>query len=284
MQKYGIPASITMAQGILESDSGNSNLALKSNNHFGIKCKSNWSGASVTHDDDEKGECFRAYSTVEQSYRDHAIFLDTSPRYDTLFDLSPSDYKSWARGLKKAGYATARDYAERLIKIIEDNGLNLLDQRGGMDKYVAQYGGTTAIPAELVAEPAGQSLSIDNFAVTINGHKGYGVFRKNKIFFVFANKGDSYKSIAKFFDISERRLRGYNDVPRRSHISAGEVVYIARKNNKWREDSNTTYTVKEGDTLHSVAQEFAITVKALVKINKTDVKYNLIVGQTLKLK
>ncbi len=283
MLQYGIPASITMAQGILESDSGNSTLSRKSNNHFGIKCKSNWSGASVTHDDDEKGECFRAYSTVEQSYRDHAIFLDSSPRYDSLFDLSSSDYKSWARGLKKAGYATAHDYAQRLIKIIEDNGLYILDQEGGVDKYVAQYGGTTAIPTQ-IAESATGALSVDNFEVTINGHKGYGVFRRNGVFFVFANKGDSYKTIAKFFDISERRLRGYNEVPRRSTIKEGDVVYIARKESKWKEDKNTTHTVKSGETIHSVSQEYAITAKALIKINKTDIKYSLREGQILKLK
>ena len=111
MERYGIPASITMAQGILESDCGNSRLSIMSNNHFGIKCKRNWTGEKVYHDDDAKGECFRSYPTVEASYQDHAEFLDTQPRYDSLFAYSPTDYKSWARGLKAAGYATAPDYA-----------------------------------------------------------------------------------------------------------------------------------------------------------------------------
>ena len=118
MERYGIPASITLAQGILESDSGNSNLARRSNNHFGIKCKKDWKGERVYHTDDAPNECFRKYDTVEESYEDHAEFLDQSPRYDSLFAYSTTDYKSWARGLRAAGYATAPDYAQRLTKII----------------------------------------------------------------------------------------------------------------------------------------------------------------------
>ena len=128
MERYGIPASITMAQGILESDSGNSQLSTSSNNHFGIKCKKHWTGDRVYHDDDAKGECFRAYPSVEASYQDHADFLDQSPRYDSLFAYPSDDYRSWARGLKAAGYATAPDYAERLVKIIESMKLYLLDK------------------------------------------------------------------------------------------------------------------------------------------------------------
>ena len=125
MERYGIPASITMAQGILESDCGNSWLSLQSNNHFGIKCKRNWTGDKVYYDDDAKGECFRSYPSVEASYRDHAEFLDSQPRYDSLFAYSSDDYKSWARGLKAAGYATAPDYAQRLTRIIKENQILL---------------------------------------------------------------------------------------------------------------------------------------------------------------
>ena len=138
MERYGIPASITMAQGILESDCGNSRLSIMSNNHFGIKCKRNWTGEKVYHDDDAKGECFRSYPTVEASYQDHAEFLDTQPRYDSLFAYSPTDYKSWARGLKAAGYATAPDYAQRLCRIIEEAQLYLLDRPQGEALYAAR--------------------------------------------------------------------------------------------------------------------------------------------------
>ena len=140
MERYGIPASITMAQGILESDCGNSLLSMKSNNHFGIKCKRNWTGDKVYHDDDAKGECFRSYPSVEASYRDHAEFLDSQPRYDSLFAYSPTDYKSWARGLKAAGYATAPDYAQRLCRIIEEAQLFLLDQPDGERLYASRSG------------------------------------------------------------------------------------------------------------------------------------------------
>ncbi len=282
MSKFGIPASITMAQGILESDSGNSPLAAKSNNHFGIKCKSYWTGATVTHDDDEKGECFRAYSSVEQSYEDHALFLDSSSRYDFLFDYSSSDYKSWARGLKKAGYATAPDYADRVIKIIEDGDLYILDQEDGIEKYIALHGGSVP-PAGVFTPTQGAGVDVNNYAVTINGHKGYGVFRKNGVFFTFAKSGDTYKSIAQFFDISERRLRAYNDVPRKAVIEAGDVVYIAKKRSSWRE-GNAVHTVVEGETMHSVAQDYAIRVSALRRLNKYDVKYTIEVGQNLKLR
>ena len=140
MERYGIPASITMAQGILESDCGNSWLSLQSNNHFGIKCKRNWTGDKVYYDDDAKGECFRSYPSVEASYRDHAEFLDSQPRYDSLFAYSSDDYKSWARGLKAAGYATAPDYAQRLTRIIEENQLFLLDRPDGERLYASRMG------------------------------------------------------------------------------------------------------------------------------------------------
>jgi len=139
MERYGIPASITMAQGILESDCGNSWLSTHSNNHFGIKCKRNWTGKKIYYDDDAKGECFRAYPSVEESYRDHAEFLDKQPRYDSLFAYPSTDYKSWARGLKAAGYATAPDYAQRLVRIIEESKLYLLDRPDGERLYANRH-------------------------------------------------------------------------------------------------------------------------------------------------
>ncbi len=128
MQEYGIPASIKLAQALIESDNGNSPLALKANNHFGIKCKTSWSGDKMLHDDDEKDECFRSYRSAYDSYRDHSDFLADSPRYRFLFDLDPADYKGWARGLSHAGYATNPDYANMLIKAIEQNGLYKIDK------------------------------------------------------------------------------------------------------------------------------------------------------------
>ncbi len=285
MERYGIPASITMAQGILESNSGNSELSTKSNNHFGIKCKSNWTGEKVYHDDDAVGECFRAYPTVEQSYADHAEFLDNSPRYDSLFDLSNSDYKGWAHGLKKAGYATAPDYAERLIKIIEDSDLQILDQEDGVAKYAALHGGTPSKPASSqgwFADAGG--VDPDNFATTINAHKGYNVHRNNKIFFVVAKSGDSIDKIGEFFMISPRRLRSYNDLGRKEEVSEGEKIYIARKATRWTKDSASTHTVVSGETLHSISQDYAITTKSLRKLNKLSSKAEVKEGQKLLIK
>lgn len=142
MERYGIPASITMAQGILESSNGNSFLAQSSNNHFGIKCKKDWLGETFHYDDDEKDECFRKYPSVEESYRDHAEFLDSQPRYDSLFVYPSTDYRSWARGLKAAGYATAPDYADRLIRVIEENKLYLLDKDNGSQRSSRRNGGS----------------------------------------------------------------------------------------------------------------------------------------------
>ena len=128
MHKYDIPASITLAQGILESGNGRSQLASKSNNHFGIKCHVGWKGQKVYHDDDEKGECFRKYKFVETSYKDHSEFLSGRRRYANLFKLRKSDYKGWAKGLKKAGYATDKKYPKKIIKIIETYNLYEFDK------------------------------------------------------------------------------------------------------------------------------------------------------------
>ncbi|MFI3293002.1 MAG: glucosaminidase domain-containing protein [Rikenellaceae bacterium] len=283
MERYGIPASITMAQGILESNSGNSTLATKSNNHFGIKCKSSWTGGKVYHDDDAKGECFRAYPSVEQSYADHAEFLDKSPRYDFLFDLSSSDYKGWAHGLKKAGYATASDYAQRLIRIIEDSDLQILDQENGIAKYIALNGGTNSYQTSSQNEWFNEAGGVDpdNFATTINGHKGYNVHRNNKIFFVVAKSGDSIEKIADFFMISPRTLRSYNDLGRKDEIVEGEMVYIARKANRWTKDDAAKHTVQRSETVRSIAQDYAITSKSLRKLNRLRSKQTLKVGQVL---
>ena len=160
--QFGIPASITLAQGLLESAAGRSTLAREGNNHFGIKCKSNWTGERVYHDDDAKGECFRAYPSVEASYEDHAEFLDRQPRYDSLFCYAATDYRSWARGLKAAGYATAPDYALRLVRIIENNRLYLFDREGGERLYAAAAEGESGFAAQSsVGEPALAAGGVD---------------------------------------------------------------------------------------------------------------------------
>ncbi|MFI3324042.1 MAG: glucosaminidase domain-containing protein [Rikenellaceae bacterium] len=284
MEKYGIPASITMAQGILESDCGNSQLSRESNNHFGIKCKSDWKGRKVYHDDDAKGECFRAYKSVEASYEDHALFLDNSPRYDSLFSYSNTDYKSWAHGLKAAGYATAPTYATMLIKIIEDEKLYLLDGKKGADRYANRY--KDSDKAASGKAPNAGAFDPDNIGVTINAHKGYNVGRCNGVYYTEAKAGDSLKSIGETFEISHRNLRRFNDMERKVTLTAGERVYIERKESKWGQKDQRTHQVSKGETMRSISQQYGIRLSRLSRMNKIKMKDSdhIQVNQILKIR
>ncbi len=266
MEYYGIPASITMAQGILESDCGNSQLSLSSNNHFGIKCKTGWTGRTVYYDDDEAGECFRAYSSVEQSYRDHAEFLDSSPRYDSLFAYGVTDYKSWARGLKAAGYATAPHYADALIKIIEDEKLYVLDREGGEELYSSRHDEVATEPQEVESSEQG-AVDPDNFAVTINAHKGYNIERVNGLYFTRAKSGDSIEKLADIFDISRFNLRYFNDLKRDAELAEGDVIFIERKRSEWQGDDKRSHQVAEGESLYSISQRYGIRLGRLARKN-----------------
>ena len=273
--RTGIPASITMAQGILESDSGNSLLALKSNNHFGIKCKTGWKGEKVYHDDDAKGECFRAYPSVEASYRDHAEFLDSQPRYDSLFAYAPDDYKSWARGLKAAGYATAPDYAQRLIRIIEENQLYLLDRPDGERLYASRYGlrrdANEAFTSQTsVDDKARTSTEIDpdNYRVTINAHEGYNVYATNGVHYVLAKADDTFENIGRKFRISPRNLRRFNDLKdKKAQPLPGETVYIERKKKRW-EGNAQHHICRDGETAYSIGQSYGIRTRSVEKLNR----------------
>lgn len=292
MERYGIPASITLAQGILESDSGNSNLALRSNNHFGIKCKTGWQGERVYHTDDAPDECFRKYSSVEESYEDHAEFLDQSPRYDSLFAYSSSDYRSWARGLKAAGYATAPDYAERLTKIIEDNQLFLFDEDNGAELYAArQRSSRGEVEDEFSAHSSVDmpittqgSVDPDNFRVPERTYNGYSVFVNNRTHYVVARDGDSFSRIAQTFGLSERTLRKYNEISPKSTADpiAGELIYIEQKQSRWFGQEHT-HTVRTDETLTSVAQLYAIRQKKLQRLNRLKAGAQPVAGSTLRL-
>ncbi len=282
-QRYGIPASITMAQGILESDCGNSYLSRKSNNHFGIKCKSDWKGRTVRHTDDAPNECFRAYDNVENSYEDHAVFLDQSPRYNALFDLSATDYRNWAKGLKAAGYATAPDYAPRLIKIIEENKLYLLDTEAedGVKAYDKMI---TAKRNKAKSEPAKPSgINPNNYQISVGAYGGYSIYKINRTKFVNAKNGDSYSSIAKVFRSSKRSLANYNDNSHKHQLSVGELVYIERKQSRWRGNIKH-HKVLAGESLHTISQSYGVTEKSLRKMNELNKSSNPASGTTLKLK
>ncbi len=283
-QYYGIPASITMAQGILESDSGNSRLARGSNNHFGIKCKSNWRGRTFAHTDDAPNECFRAYDSVEESYEDHAIFLDSSPRYDSLFRFAPTDYRSWARGLKGAGYATAPDYAVRLVKLIEDNKLYNLDiiAAGGVVETADSPTKDVARSEEGAAATASPQVDPNNYHVSVDSHGGYNIYRTNRTCYIVAKRDDTLKSISMYSGISEKRLRKYNDLEKSGEISGPGVLYIERKQVEWMGNIHT-HRVLEGETLHSISQKYAIRESSLRKMNRLKKGKEPVVGANLNL-
>ncbi len=290
MERYGIPASITMAQGILESDCGNSRLSLQSNNHFGIKCKKNWTGESVRHDDDAKGECFRAYPSVEASYHDHAEFLDNQPRYDSLFVYSSSDYKSWARGLKAAGYATAPDYAQRLVRIIEESQLYLLDQPDGERLYASRYAaqGDTRdwFSDQSVTDRTATSdaaIDPDNYRVTINAHEGYNVYATNGVHYVLAKENDSFENIGRKFRISPRNLRKFNDLKdKTAQPMTDEVIYIERKKARW-EGNARHHICRTGETVYAVGQAYAIRTRKIEKLNRLKAGAVLTAGDQIRI-
>jgi LysM repeat protein len=208
MNKYNIPASITMAQGILESNAGKGKLALKSNNHFGIKCHKGWNGKKVYHDDDAKGECFRKYKNPEKSYRDHSIFLETRDRYNFLFKYSKKNYVKWAKGLKKAGYATDPKYAEKLISIIERYELWKLD---GSKK-----------PLNKTREKKISKKQQEKIQEKIQENKSDKIENKHVV-----KKGDTLYSISKKFNISVSELVKINDI-KNNTISIGQTLKIIK--------------------------------------------------------
>lgn len=292
MERYGIPASITMAQGILESDCGNSWLSLQSNNHFGIKCKRNWTGEKIYYDDDAKGECFRCYPSVEASYHDHAEFLDSQPRYDSLFAYSPTDYKSWARGLKAAGYATAPDYAHRLVRIIEENRLYLLDQPDGERLYAASRAGGLTDPERWFADQSSMEVTAsgsstidpDNYRVTINAHNGYNVYQTNGVHYVLAKEGDTFENIGRKFRLSARNLRKFNDLKdKKAQPMTDEAVYIERKKKRW-EGNARTHVCREGETAYSIGQSYGVRTRSIEKLNRLKPGSVLEEGQQIRIK
>mgnify|MGYP001213457027 CR=1 FL=1 len=235
MLEYKIPASITLAQGLLESGSGNSRLAKQGNNHFGIKCKKDWTGCTILEDDDAVGECFRCYKTAEESYKDHSKFLKENKRYAALFTLEISDYKGWAEGLLKAGYATNQKYAELLIRTIEKNNLAQYDTMilNGYNPY------STVVPAKIDI-----------------------VY--NKVPSTVVQPNQTVETIAEAYDKSERKLMKYNDLKFHGPIEPGDVLYLRPKK---RKASVESHKVQEGEGMWEISQKYAIKINTLYKKN-----------------
>lgn len=263
MQRYRIPASITLAQGLLESGAGRSELTRNSNNHFGIKCNNGWTGRRTYHDDDQRNDCFRVYDNAYDSYEDHSKFLAGNQRYRSLFNLNTTDYRGWAKGLKAAGYATNPIYAEKLIEIIQLYKLYQYDSAKGYDHFMAER---TKVP------------EMDAAALHL-----IKIFNKN--YYLIARKGDTYKSIGKEVGISYRKIAKYNERNRKDQLQEGEVVWLKKKQRKAPKDyKGRLHYVRNGESMYSIAQLYGIRLKNLYKMNHLSPDYQIRVGDGLRLR
>ena len=263
MLKYDIPASITLAQGLLESGAGMSELARKGNNHFGIKCH-DWGGATTYHDDDEEQECFRKYRDVYESYEDHSRFLACQPRYRSLFRLKRTDYKGWARGLKKCGYATSPTYANKLIGIIELYKLHKYDKATKYDRFMVSRS------------------EVKGIAPGTNLHQ---IHIYNKNYYLIARAGDTFKSIAKEVGISYKKIAKYNERDKNDTLIPGEVVYLKKKQKKAdKAYKNRPHRVKAGESMYSIAQYYGIRTESLYNMNKLGPDYSLKAGDCIRVR
>ena len=283
MVRSGVPASIKIAQGILETQAGKSALVLESNNHFGIKCKSNWDGPKVYHDDDAQGECFRKYSDAISSYRDHSNFLTSQPRYAGLFKLDPDDYSGWAWGLKKAGYATNPVYAETLIKFIEDYQLNNLNDYASDEEQesydISDY--IEEITKNGIA-PSSGNLTTNIKPIVNKITYPAGVFKINGVKVIYASSGSSLLSLSKKHKLTIQKLLLYNDLPRSTVVlKKNELVYLQPK----KATGNKLYhRVKRNETLRDISQHEGIKLSSLLQYNKLKSNSKLKIGQKLHLK
>lgn len=273
MLRTGVPAAITLAQGIHESGAGNSDLAVRSNNHFGIKCKTNWTGEKVYHDDDARGECFRKYGAVIDSYKDHSDFLKAGQRYAFLFQLDPTDYEGWANGLKKAGYATNPRYPQVLIKLIEDYSLQqytliALGDKGDDDPLLTAQKETTKPseekPVEVTVAPVEEKVTEEVTEAAAAAKYPAGVFYINDTKVIFAKKGTSYFAIASEYNIDLAKIFEFNEMQQAEFTPNDELVYLQRKR---KTGDNEYHIVQPGETLHDIAQKQAIRTESLMELN-----------------
>jgi len=323
MRRTGIPASITLAQGMLESNYGRSTLATKGNNHFGIKCHSDWRGEKIYYDDNRRGECFRSYPTAEESFRDHSDFLTTGSRYKDLFKLSSTDYKGWAHGLRKAGYATDPKYATLLINKIDNYGLHVydtgqqpatpdLEQTTGQQpvttapkQTTGQQPATTAPkqttgqqsatpvqktadtvlipPVQKTADPVQTQPEIQAPIKVISLNTGRKVRENNGVQYVIAAEGDTYKSIAEEYQLLALEVNRYNDLPPDAPLKPGQLIYLQPKRSKAAE-GNSIHVVKAGETMYILSQKYAVKLSALYKMNVMDEGTECVPGQKVRIR
>ena len=290
MQRTGVPAAITLAQGILESKYGESDLSKESNNHFGIKCKLDWNGEKVYHDDDLRQECFRKYNTVEASYKDHSDFLKSRPHYSSLFSLNPTDFQAWAYGLKKAGYATERDYPEMLIKVINDYNLNqytviaLNKAPNSVDSSLTKTAiekitiATTIVEdekdeLETVTKTTDKKVTVENYPK--------GLFSINGCNVIYASEGTSMLALAQQNNITLAKILEINDLDEVQILDKNQLIFLERKQKKGTTDFHIAVA---NESLHDIAQKEGIRMDMLVEYNSTHKKLNPLLGEKVYLR
>lgn len=261
MVRHNIPASITLAQGLLESGAGNSKLSRSSNNHFGIKADKSWKGKRTSSMDNGKLCYFRKYNSVRDSYEDHSMFLVNRQRYASLFKLKKSDYKGWAKGLKKAGYAEDPAYPTKLISLIERYGLQRYDEYTMKDVKRAD------------------GVAFETYET--GGRRT--IYKSNGLLYVFGNTGDTFKSLGKEVGVSRRKLIKYNDLYKDYNIKAGDILYLEKKHNKASKE-HTVHTVKAGESMHSISQKYGIKLDKLYKRNRQYSERGIKIGDIIELR
>ncbi|MCX6255319.1 MAG: glucosaminidase domain-containing protein [Bacteroidia bacterium] len=270
MKRTGIPASITLAQGMIESDFGHSSLAREGNNHFGIKCHDNWTGPTIRHNDDKRKECFRKYRKPEESFYDHSDFLKSGSRYSFLFGIDQTDYKAWARGLKKAGYATNPDYANMLIRKIEENNLWYFDRGYSSNSLPPQ----TTVPVkeavpiqDTINHERPVALLDENTAVVARVPR---VMENNRIQYIIVKDGDTREKLEKEFQLLKWELSKYNELNNDFIPVPGQILYLQPKREK-AEPGKEFYNTVEGDTMYVISQHYGIKLKSLYEMNRMEV-------------
>ena len=317
MELYRVPASITLAQGLLETAAGQSKLADQANNHFGIKCKGpeEWplDLPRIYHDDDARGECFRSYKSVEESYRDHSKFLALRPYYKALFNLDPTDYKAWANGLKKSGYATDSKYASKLISIIERYNLNQFDAVPSEEVYAKLYSiynnqddyllannsnkaskksdhknnenvvlaSYKPVENKTVVEETKPNNRTIEFETRSKNPKIRKKNHKNNIPYIVAEAGETIATISKMYNKTPSELAGFNEIQMGSKLKDGQIVFFGKKKSK---GSDYAYLVKDGDDMYSISQRFGVKISSLYKLNNMEPGDQPKIGQRINLK
>lgn len=300
MEIYKIPASITLAQGILETGGGQSRLAEQAKNHFGIKCKKEWTGETITHDDDAIGECFRKYNSVQESYRDHSKFLAERPFYKKLFDLKLTDYKGWAHGLKKAGYATNPRYGYILISKIENLNLQEFDKIGKTDVYdklVSLYGPVdrnlvdplykeevmvAATPESkkkpVVSEPKTKTMEVPKREISPRARVKRHPIGKE---YIVVNQGETLSQIAKTYETDVDKLMKYNELNRPEDLRTDQLLFFAKKKNR---GAKKYYKVQNSESMYVISQKTGMKLNQLLRRNRVDESYKPAIGETLYLR